>query len=117
LLLIYATENESNLAELLRSRDMTEELIATTIGALFNLFCMLHAFNSRILIFKEYFLLVNFIGKCEKFEFSKLKNSTENYTNHFGEGYIFSTKETRVKIPNYFSNMNNILKIIRESIR
>jgi FlaA1/EpsC-like NDP-sugar epimerase len=117
LLFIYATENEYQKIEFLQSNAMAEEILAVIFCALFNLFCVLHAFNSKILVFKEYFLLINFIGKCKKFEFAQLKNSTEKYTNHFGEGYIFGNKEIKVKIPNHFNNIEDILKIIRENIR
>lgn len=76
LIIIYAAEDKFPSLEAFDFHEMAEDLLAITAGALLNSFLMLDAFNSKILIFKEYFLLVNFRGKFKKIEFLNLKKFT-----------------------------------------
>lgn len=117
LFIIYAAEDKFPSVEAFDFHEMAEDLLAIIAGAFLNSLWMLHAFNSKILIFKEYFILVNFRGKYKKIEFLQLKNSLEYYTKHFGEGYVFISKVAKVKIPEHFSSIEVILKIIRENTR
>lgn len=89
--------------------------VAALAGSLFNSFLLLHSFNKKIFIFKEYFLISNFLGFFQKIYFSDLKNSKEFYTDNFGEGYVFQSEKIKIKIPKHFDKIKTTLKIIREN--